>query len=337
MSCAALEWAVGQRGVGRGKGLLIVLANRAGDDGVCFPGREMLAQEAECHRSTITQQMCDLELRGLIRRCRRQRVNGSRTSDWIVLAPQAVDRGRMTAAGHKRPQQVAALACAGSGAPPLPQRAEQQLRLFDDLKPSASEPCGSSSGGVQGPTHATPPVDVSDIYLGRVLPPGQVAFSGGPEPSEEPSEGREGSARCAREPNSTSLPVDRSTGHPAVLHPQLDAVITILSAAPLLAVEPLMVNSTLISHPDVSEHDVLQAAHYVAVKAFEEQRSSVAHARLAGVLRRPARPPASSGGAPHQGRRRSAAPLSEEVQRRLDHEDAGVARLLSRMGLGGSS
>lgn len=96
MSWQATSWAARQAAGNSGrKCLLLLIANHADPAGVCFPGRIELAREAECRPETISAGLADLEARGLLSRHDRRRVNGSKTTDWIVLAPGAVDRGEM--------------------------------------------------------------------------------------------------------------------------------------------------------------------------------------------------------------------------------------------------
>lgn len=88
MSHEASSWAVRQTVGSQGpKMLLVMLANHADKAGVCYPGQALLAAECECRRETISRHMKHLEDAGLIVRLERRRLNRSRTSDWVVLAP----------------------------------------------------------------------------------------------------------------------------------------------------------------------------------------------------------------------------------------------------------
>lgn len=94
MSWQATSWAARQKAGNTGKkALLLLIANTANAEGVCWVGRVALAQECECRPETITANLACLEASNLISRHRRTRVDGSRTTDWIVLAPQWEDRG----------------------------------------------------------------------------------------------------------------------------------------------------------------------------------------------------------------------------------------------------
>jgi helix-turn-helix protein len=109
MSFQATSWALRQQTGGHGpKLLLLVLANHASPAGIAFPGRKTLADECECRPATITANMKLLESVGLIRRHERRRQSGSRTSDWIILAPKLRDRGEMLDADpDEYPQTIA--------------------------------------------------------------------------------------------------------------------------------------------------------------------------------------------------------------------------------------
>jgi len=86
MSFQAMTWAVKQKvGNATGKAILLMLANYADQDGVCFPSQEKLAQECECTRQTVSRFLGDFEKRGLIVRVERRRQDGYRTSDEISL------------------------------------------------------------------------------------------------------------------------------------------------------------------------------------------------------------------------------------------------------------
>lgn len=149
MSAEAYSWACRQTGMRPGaKLLLAMIANHAGKSGVAFPGRGTLSEEC-CYRpASVTDNMALLVEGGWLARFDRRRANGSKTSDWLVLAPNAEDRGEMTDADeHEYPAEIASVARRSSGSVSVP------------------NPGGS----------------------GPVSPPGQVRFSGGPEPLEEPT------------------------------------------------------------------------------------------------------------------------------------------------------
>ena len=119
MSNEATSWAVRQDPGGSGpKLLLMVLANHAGKDGVTIVGRELLAEECCTRTATVTDNFKRLESCGLVARLERRRGNGSRTSDWTILAPQYPDRGEMIDGlkdrSNDRPVEVLELACRGT-------------------------------------------------------------------------------------------------------------------------------------------------------------------------------------------------------------------------------
>jgi hypothetical protein len=144
VSVEAITWAFQQTPANSGlKLLLVALANDAGKHGVTFTGQATLADACSCKRETITRNLALLEEAGYIARVRRTRKNGSRTSDYTVLAPGWPDRGAMiTATGEEVPDVVIGMTTPGQ--------------------------CEESSR--------------------EEIPPTNVRKSGGPEPSEEPSE-----------------------------------------------------------------------------------------------------------------------------------------------------
>lgn len=112
MSYQASTWVAGQCELTAGEKLLLfAIANRVDECGVGFPGRARLAREACCRPETITVNMKKLAERGLITRFERRRENGSRTSDWLVLAPGFADRAPLEdAEPTEYPAAVAAAA-----------------------------------------------------------------------------------------------------------------------------------------------------------------------------------------------------------------------------------
>jgi hypothetical protein len=82
MSVQAITWAIQQDIPSSSQKLvLICLANYADSDGVCFPGQKKLAEDASMTDRSIRTALAGLEAAGLICRQRRQREDGSRTSD----------------------------------------------------------------------------------------------------------------------------------------------------------------------------------------------------------------------------------------------------------------
>lgn len=87
MSIQAVAWAISRRvGSPTGKALLICLANYANEKGECWPSQTTIAREAELGERATRDWLQKLEAQGLITRTRRNRRDGSRTSDLIQLA-----------------------------------------------------------------------------------------------------------------------------------------------------------------------------------------------------------------------------------------------------------
>lgn len=103
MSVKALTWAFDTRAPSPGaKWALVALADSADDDGIVILGRKSLAAKCQVNAATSTAHLKALEKDNLIWRKERRRGNGSRTSDWIVLAPNAADRGPMLDASTEK-------------------------------------------------------------------------------------------------------------------------------------------------------------------------------------------------------------------------------------------
>jgi hypothetical protein len=95
MSSDAVSWAYEQDVPKDRKFVLVAIADHANPSGVCFPGHARLAAMCNCDPSTITRAMRHLEGANLIARIQRRRSNGSRTSDWVVLAPHRPSEQRL--------------------------------------------------------------------------------------------------------------------------------------------------------------------------------------------------------------------------------------------------
>lgn len=169
MSVEAITWAFAQDGAPGDKlapgdkFLLVAIANIVNEAGIGFPGRERLAEMTGWDRATVSRHLKALEERRLIARAERRRANGSRTSDWTVVAP-----GR----------------CAASRAPiKSPLRDDDFPAEVMALLEPPDDGCVSSGDDLQGDD----------------LPPGQVALSRSPEPSEEPSDRTSSFSDRARE------------------------------------------------------------------------------------------------------------------------------------------
>jgi hypothetical protein len=86
MSWAATSWASKVKtGSPAIKLVLLTLANFADDEGYCFPSQKTLAEITECGERSIRRYLDKLESMGIIRRVRRHREDGSRTSDGVYL------------------------------------------------------------------------------------------------------------------------------------------------------------------------------------------------------------------------------------------------------------
>lgn len=109
MSWQATSWAARQTAGNSGrKALLLLIANATSPDGVTYIGRKTLADECECRPETVSANLGALEAAGLISRHQRRRRNGSRATDFIVLAPNWEDRGEMRDGDHDElPEAVA--------------------------------------------------------------------------------------------------------------------------------------------------------------------------------------------------------------------------------------
>lgn len=85
MSNEAINWAFRQKVPSTEKFVLVVLADYADEEGSCFPGQKRIAEKVGGSERTVRRSLKSLEARGLIRRERRSRGDGSRSSDRYVL------------------------------------------------------------------------------------------------------------------------------------------------------------------------------------------------------------------------------------------------------------
>lgn len=86
MSFRASEWAVRRRaGSAINKAVLLVLAEAADADGVCWLSQSTVAERAECSPRAVYSALAKLTQAGLIERRRRADSRGHRTSDLITL------------------------------------------------------------------------------------------------------------------------------------------------------------------------------------------------------------------------------------------------------------
>lgn len=92
MSARALNWAWSQmnrldgQGACRAKLTLVALADRADDDGLCWPWVSTLAEKMNVSDDTVGRALNDLEQAGLMERTRRRRSNGT-VAGWEFQLP----------------------------------------------------------------------------------------------------------------------------------------------------------------------------------------------------------------------------------------------------------
>lgn len=87
MSVQALTWAFNQQiGSSGAKFVLVALADHADVDGWCHPGQKRLAKYTDMSDRSVRTHLVWLEEKGFIKRVRRARTDGSRSSDgyWLV-------------------------------------------------------------------------------------------------------------------------------------------------------------------------------------------------------------------------------------------------------------
>ena len=95
MSFQAMAWAIKQKaGNATGKAVLLMLANYADEDGICFPSQNTLANECECSTRAISNWLKRFEEAGLIARETRYGQLGYRTSDVIRLSIKSLPERR---------------------------------------------------------------------------------------------------------------------------------------------------------------------------------------------------------------------------------------------------
>lgn len=83
-----MTWAWSVQGVNPTERLaLIAIADYADENWTCYPGQEKLAERVCVSKRTIIRTLQSLEDLGLIRRERRSRSDGTRTSDLFILGP----------------------------------------------------------------------------------------------------------------------------------------------------------------------------------------------------------------------------------------------------------
>lgn len=92
MSVQSITWAIEQNiNSSSQKLVLICLANYANSEGFCFPGQKRLARDASMSDRSVRTALSGLEAKGYIIRSRRQREDGTRTSDEYQLMTNRKD------------------------------------------------------------------------------------------------------------------------------------------------------------------------------------------------------------------------------------------------------
>ena len=69
----------------RAVAVFMYLKNRAGEDGLCFPGVNTIAKDLHISARTVYRALDDLEAQGFVRREERWRDKGGRSSSSYVL------------------------------------------------------------------------------------------------------------------------------------------------------------------------------------------------------------------------------------------------------------
>jgi DNA-binding transcriptional MocR family regulator len=111
MSVQAISWALSVKtGSPSAKAVLLAIANYADANGRCWPSQRRIADETEQSIDSVQRRLRDLEKGGFIARERRDRGDGGRASDWIILRMPslAADCGTPTADCDTPPRTIAA-------------------------------------------------------------------------------------------------------------------------------------------------------------------------------------------------------------------------------------
>lgn len=152
MSIQAVAWAISQRvGSPTGKVLLMCLANYANEHGECWPSQKTISKEAELGERATRDWLKKLEQAGFIERHRRNRNDGSRTSDLIILnLSKKIDTApeTLTADNAARPNQAAA-GSQPNGTSHHPKRHEMP-DIEPSVKPSKEPSTGAQAHGGNG-------------------------------------------------------------------------------------------------------------------------------------------------------------------------------------------
>ncbi|MGI8630800.1 MAG: helix-turn-helix domain-containing protein [Solirubrobacteraceae bacterium] len=94
MSVRVSTWAWTTPVGGSAKLVLLALADQANDAGVCWPGQNSLADRCGIRERMVRNHLASLEADGYIKRERRHRSDGARTSDLYTLTLPADFAGR---------------------------------------------------------------------------------------------------------------------------------------------------------------------------------------------------------------------------------------------------
>ena len=173
MSVQAMTWAFGARGLTPSEKLvLLCLANYATKDLQAWPSQETVAEETELSPRTVWSALKSLEGKEVIRRKRRFRSDGTRTTDvfTINLAAPVFDQARETTRNpcddHSQPlhEPLATVATLtsfeppiepsiGTKTPPTPPQAggKRGHRLPDDWQPSPQDRDKARAEGLTEP------------------------------------------------------------------------------------------------------------------------------------------------------------------------------------------
>ena len=132
MSVRATEWARGQRtGSPTAKALLAYLAERADDDGECWPSVDLIADETELGRRTVIRQIAALEAGGWLAVIRSRRGNRYR----LAVVPER----------HQDAQSGSARA-APCSATVAPEKCQSGTSVVPERHPNRKEPSKMSIG-----------------------------------------------------------------------------------------------------------------------------------------------------------------------------------------------
>jgi DNA-binding transcriptional ArsR family regulator len=110
MSVNAINWALDKKVKRSGaKFVLLLLCNYADDRGYCYPGQVKLAKLASMSQRAVSAHLAYLEELKLIRRERRHRDDGKRTSDgyWLAYVTEDTNKSNGTGGSNTPPAESA--------------------------------------------------------------------------------------------------------------------------------------------------------------------------------------------------------------------------------------